>query len=160
MKIRYGLMLAMAPLLMASTCDDSNSIQSRQQELILAQITNAVGMPAIVNFAEKRMMKEVFELRDQTLPTTTYVMDLYGKLHKVCDLIGYGLPYATEYTNPKYVASWSSHVILPQADPNGLFPPANAEGTWVACTNPATKKAQILYIEPRVVVSPFPLDVN
>jgi len=93
--------------------------------------------------------------------TTTYIVDLYGKLHKVCDSIGYGIPYATQYTNPQMIDGNSSrYLAMPQADPNGLYSPAQAEGTWVQCRDPATKKLFVVYLEPRVVVSPYPLTMQ
>ena len=105
------------------------------------------------------MMKDILELRDQNTPTTTYIVDLNGNRHKLCDSIGFGLPYATQYTNPQRISGdGHGYVTLPQADPNGLYSPASAEGTWVLCVNPKTKKAAPLYIEPRIIVSPFPLD--
>ena len=48
--------------------------------------------------------------------------------------------------------------IVPQADPNGLFSPASADGTWVMCLNPETNQAAPLYVEPRIIVSPFELN--
>ena len=44
-----------------------------------------------------------------------------------------------------------------QADPNGLFAPASADGTWVMCLDPKTKEVKPVYIEPRVIVTPFEL---
>ena len=86
-----------------------------------------------------------------------------GQLFKLCDSVGYGLPYATQFTNPMK-ALWhqpdyhdSSVAVIPQADPNGLFSPPSAEGTWVFCLDPATKKDKPVYAEPRVIVAPFPL---
>lgn len=77
-----------------------------------------------------------------------------GRLRFFCNSIGYPLPAATQYTNPqKYTASG---VSLPQADPNGLFSPSNAEGSFVMCISPAGKAAPI-YSEPRVITSPFKL---
>ncbi len=148
--------------LTAGQCDsnDSNQQQSQQQETILNQASNAVGMPAITNFQERRMLKEILELRDQALTTITYITDLQGHLHKVCDSIGYGIPYATQFTNPEYVTYRNGNqVTLPQADPNGLFSPASAEGTWVNCLDPKTQQASVVYIEPRVIVSRYPLSV-
>jgi hypothetical protein len=49
---------------------------------------------------------------------------------------------------------------LPQADPNGLFSPAAADGTWVLCLNPRTRELSPLYVEPRIISSPFPLDMQ
>ena len=148
-----------APALAASEYD-----QQVQQEKMLAQARNSIGMPAITNFQEMRMLKQVLELRDQAVSTVTYIVDLGGKLHKVCDSIGYGIPYATQFTSPMRPAKssevWQNgNVALPQADPNGLFSPASSEGTWVNCLNPDTKKLAVVYIEPRVIVSPFTLNV-
>ena len=143
-------------------CDiepSSDDVQRQKQEQISQQGNQQVGMPAITNFAEKRMMKDILELRDQDVATTTYIVDLNGKTHKLCDSVGFGLPYATQFTNPQRVVhSGNGPVTLPQADPNGLFSPAAADGTWVQCVNPQTKKATVVYVEPRVIVSPFPLD--
>ena len=70
----------------------SNEIEHAKQEEISRRGVETVGMPAIVNFAEKRMMKDIIELRDQMKPTYTYIVDMNGKTHKLCDSLGYGLP--------------------------------------------------------------------
>lgn len=151
-------------LLMLSACDDapasSRQVEAAAQERQSAAAIASVGMPAIPNFQEKRMMKMILELRDTALATITYTQDMNGGLHKLCDSIGYGLPYATQYTNPQMIAYRGSQVgvaTLPQADPNGLYSPASADGTWVMCVNPATKKATPLYVEPHVIVSTYEL---
>ena len=41
-----------------------------------------------------------------------------------------------------------------QADANGLFMPAAAEGTWVMCHGPDGADVKPVYVEPRVVISP------
>jgi hypothetical protein len=155
--------------LAATACDaqpTSDSINRKAQEQIELQATQSVGMPGIINFSEKKMLKMVLEKRDRMAPTVTYTIDMNGKLHKLCDSMGYGIPYATQYTSPQKVAWYSGQgasdgrgsFVVPQADPNGLFSPPSAEGTWVMCLNPKTKDADVLYIEPRVIVSPFPLE--
>jgi hypothetical protein len=140
----------------------SDQKAARQQEQISMAAVNAVGMPAITKFAEKRMMKDILEMRDQEVSTYTYTQDMNGHLHLLCHSVGFGLPYSTQYTNPQvdtyYGTSSSIHMSMPQADPNGLFSPVSAEGTWVLCLNPETKRVQPLYIEPRVIVSPFALN--
>ena len=141
----------------------SSQLERRQQEQMTLQAVQSVGMPAITNFAEKRMMRDILELRDRSVATTTYIVDMNGNKHKLCNSVGYGLPYATQYTNPQMpqqagVAGSYSVYVLPQADPNGLYSPASADGTWVLCVNPQTGKPVPLYIEPRIIVSPFPLD--
>lgn len=149
------LILSAAYVCMGDACENSDDVQRRQQEQLNTQANQEVGMPAITRFQEKRMLKMILELRDTEIKTITYTQDMNGKLHKLCDSIGFGFPYATQYTNPSRVAGTS--VILPQADPNGLFSPTAADGTWVMCLNTETKKLSPVYVEPRVVVSPFPL---
>ncbi len=146
-----------------SACDigppSSDDIANQKQEQLSRQAVQEVGMPSIVNFQEKRVLKQILELRDTKLSTVTYTQDLQAHLHKLCDSIGYGIPYATQYTNPQRVVNpyTSAITTIPQADPNGLFSPAEAEGTWILCLNPETKEVAPVYVEPRIVVSPFPL---
>ena len=148
-------------------CDEvhpnSDQIQRKQQEQLSLQGAQAVGMPAISAFAEKRMMKDLLELRDQNVATTTYTQDMNGVNHRLCNSIGFGLPYSTQYTNPQRVATYSegghyATVTIPQADPNGLFSPASAEGTWIMCVPKGKTTPVPVYSEPRVIVSPVPLD--
>src|SRR5471032_2477468 len=134
------LILASSFLLMLSACDpapaSSTQREAQAQEQLSAAAVASVGMPAITNFQEKRMMKMVLELRDTALATFTYTQDMNGGLHKLCDSIGYGLPYATQFTNPQMIAYHTSQTgvaTLPQADPNGLYSPASADGTWIMC---------------------------
>jgi hypothetical protein len=154
------VLVAVATLLTA--CDvkeTSTQIERRKQEELSLQGVQSVGMPAITNFAEKRMMKDIIELRDQNVATTAYIVDMNGKLHKICTAVGYGLPYATQYTNPMRISGdGHGNVTVPQADPNGLYSPASADGTWVLCVDPKSGKPRPVFIEPRVIVSPFPLD--
>ncbi len=151
-------------VLTASACEDhmdSDAKQRQAQEKILEEGTSQVGMPAIKNFRERKAMKDILELRDQAdYVTYTYLYSDYsGKLVFFCDSIGYPLPYATEFTNPMK-PEWSQHgnFALPQADPNGLFSPTSAEGTWVQCKDPNGADVKVVYVEPRVIVSPFKLE--
>jgi hypothetical protein len=152
-------LVAVATLLTA--CDvkeTSTQIERRKQEELSLQGVQSVGMPSIVNFAEKRMMKDIIELRDQNVATYVYITDMNGKLHKVCNAVGYGLPYATQYTNPMRISGdGHGNVTIPQADPNGLYSPASADGTWVLCVDTKSGKPKPVYIEPRVIVSPIAL---
>lgn len=163
--------LSLAVVLLVVGCDDapkgSDAVQQEQQERLLGEATSQVGMPAIRNFRERKLLKDILELRDQTgLVTYTYLyVPMTGKLVFLCDSIGYGIPYATQFTNPQKpaylnpgpkpgAAQWAP---LPQADPNGLFSPSNAEGTWIMCKEPSGKDTRPVYVEPRVIVSPFRL---
>ena len=160
--MKHTVLLLFTAILTACTAgpEPSDVTQNRKQEQLNQQAVASVGMPAIVSFQEKRILKMILELRDTEIKTVTYTQDMNGNLHKLCDSIGYGIPYATQYTNPQRVADSQTErgiVTLPQADPNGLFSPASADGTWVLCLNTETNKMSPVFVEPRVIVSPFAL---
>jgi hypothetical protein len=170
MKYLSLILITVFSLVMVA-CDDvpnktSDDKQHEQQEHLLQEATSETGMPAIKNFRERKLLKDILELRDQDgLSTYTYTFaENSGQLQFLCNSVGYGIPYATEYTNPQQItyrhdgAGSSTWQVLAQADPNGLFSPAAAEGTWVMCSDPTDKtKVRPVYIEPRVIVSPFKL---
>jgi hypothetical protein len=145
-----------------AACDvapNPDKVQRASQRVLSEQSNAQVGMPELTKFTEKRMMKKIIELRDRAISTYTYIPDQNGRLFHVCDSIGYGLPYSAQYTNPQRPnESWEpAGVTLPQADPNGLFMPESADGTWVACVDKGSTDFKVVYLEPRIVVSPFKL---
>ena len=145
-------------------CDSTESSDyqmNQQQEKLAKEAVAELGLPAIKNFTEKRFLKMILELRDQpNIINYAYLFaENSGQLIFIGKCVGYGIPYATQFTNPSKIAQshQSGYGVLPQADPNGLFSPASAEGTWLMLVNPQTNKPQVVYIEPRILVSPFPL---
>jgi hypothetical protein len=143
------------------TSDNQLSIK---QEAIMREANAQVGMPAIKNFQERKLMKMILELRDQeNLECYAYLFsEQTGQLHFIGKCIGFGIPYSTQYTNPMRAlknteTEMSGNATINQADPNGLFMPSSAEGTWLMMVNPKTGAPQPCYFEPRVVVSPFEL---
>jgi hypothetical protein len=118
-------------------------------------------MPSIKNFRERKLMKDILELRDQEgYVTYTYTFsEQTGKYSFFCQSIGYPIPYATQFTNPEKDIYHPNrgHVTLPQADPNGLFSPSSAEGTWVMCKNPGSADVGAVYAEPKLTTLPWPM---
>ena len=159
--VLIGMVVACAPE------QTSNDTQRDVQNKLLSEGTAQTGVPAIKNFRERKLLKDILELRDQDgLVTYTYTFaEMTGKYTWFCDSVGYGIPYATQYTAPETQQSYNlvagqvyyGVTRLPQVDPNGLFSPASAEGTWVLCKDPNGKSVQPIYVEPRVIVSPFRL---
>lgn len=148
--------LGLLMLLQSQTgsCDSADTRQHQQQERVANEANAQVGMPGVTRFTERRLMRQLYELRDQNVATFSYVPDMQGRLWHVCDSIGYGLPYGTQFTNPQYWAG--TGITLPQPEPNGLFMPPTAEGTWVICVG-EKDAIRPVYVEPRVIVSPFKL---
>lgn len=142
---------------LAGCVESSDSKQNKQQEDLSMRSVESVGLPGITKFQEKRTLKQILELRDKEIATYSYTQDMNGRLHLLCKSVGYGIPYATQYTNPMRYSSQGQGLALPQADPNGLYSPAGADGTWVLCLNQETKQMSPVLAEPRLVVSPFPL---
>jgi hypothetical protein len=169
MKKRIAAAVAAALCLVVAACEwepqeSSDQRQTQQQEKILQEGTSEVGMANIQTFRERRLMKTILELRDQEgLSTITYnFAEMTGRHVFLCNSIGYPIPYATQFTNPQKIEYRSSYgtAILPQADPNGLFSPASAEASWVMCIDPRSRDAKVVYSEPRLTVSPFPLTAD
>lgn len=153
-----------------SSCDsqtqDANEIQADQQARITREAALEVGMPAITHHREQRLLKELYELRDQSdLVTYTYIWSEYlGKYRFVCQSIGFPLPYSTQYSAPTHIViPWVDHEFViedPQSEPNNLYPPSSADGTWVMCSNPDTQKIEPTYEEPRVTTLLRPLPAS
>lgn len=149
--------------------DTSSTTKERNmQEQLQVQSVASVGMPNIKNFREKRILKDIYELRDQTgLVTYTYLENEYpqvvpgktalaGKLTFMGESVGYAIPYATQFTNPqKTEVGYQSITTISQADPNGLFSPTSAEGSWVMMKDPNGSDVRPVYVEMRVLVSQF-----
>lgn len=157
---------AIAACIATSSCEVPNKAdleQTQAQQQSLLQAHEKVGMPAIMNWTEKRNMKDLYELRDKAIATHSYIVnEMNGCLVYLGPSIGYGLPYGTQFSSPESdiynQVGGTVHHNVPQAEPNGLFMPPGAEGTWVMLTDPNdNSKTMPIYVEPRVVVSPFRL---
>ena len=140
----------------------SDAVQREQTEKMAAEASRQTGMPGITNFTERKFVKYLYELRDREgYGTYTYIVDLNGGLHFVCESVGFGIPYSAQYVNPEktvFAYSQGGHGTLPQPEPNGLFVPDGLSATWVLCSNEG--KVQPVYVEPQIMVSPFPLEAK
>lgn len=138
--------------------DHGDQAIAERQAKITAEADAQIGLPGIQKFTEKRLLRMLYEKRDQEhLLSYSYTMDLNGQLHHICDSIGYPFPYATQFTAPEketwiYQGGAGHWQKLPQAEPNGLFMPPGADGTWVQCIGP-TGSVEPRYVEPHVITS-------
>jgi hypothetical protein len=156
-KLTLPLLLVLAG---CSINPDSDDLQRNQTESQQKQAVNSIGFPAITNHFEMRTLKRIYELRDQAdLQTYTYAFNPYtGKYVFVGRSVGYGIPTATQFTNPQKYGGYTG-VTLPQADPNGLYSPQSADATWVLLQNPAKPdEVKPCYFEQDIEVLPFPMD--
>lgn len=167
---QFLIIVAVLGLTACAPPPSSNDTQRERQNVLLTEGVSQVGLPAIHNFREMKLLKDIYELRDQDgLVTFTYTFsEQTGALRFFCNSIGYGIPYAAQFSAGETIQRYFlpevsgaarewGHDRLPQAEPNGLFPPQSADGTWIMCADPKGGAARVVYVEPRVIVSPFKL---
>jgi len=145
----------------------ADSKLQQQTEKSMAEANAQIGMPAITNFQERKLAKMIFELRDkEDFVCYAYIVNMHGELKFLGKCLGYGLPYSVQYTSPQkfgtvpggqYAAR--NPYTLPQADPNGLFMPEGLSATWLMMLD-ENGDARPVYVEPSIMVSPFPLHVS
>lgn len=160
---RWGAALLVAAMMACGVpqAPDADELQADATVAIAQEANMQVGMPGISNFQERKLVKYLYELRDQAdFATYTYIVDLQAGLHLFCESIGYGIPYAVQFSNPVRTVQYlyqGGIEQLPQPEPNGLFMPDALSATWVMCLDPETKAPRPIYVEPQIVVSPFKL---
>lgn len=155
----------------SETSNDADVVQAQQTAVALAEAQRQVGMPNIVNFQQRKLMKAIYEMNDkEDLICYAYIKsDYQGKLVFIGKCIGFGIPFSAQFTNPEKVVHGDKQLgydlagyinypmTLPQADPNGLFMPTSSSATWLLMIDPKTSKSRPVYLEPEIVVSPFKL---
>ncbi len=147
----------------------SDQIQAEQTEQILEEANRQIGMPAIINFQEKRNLKWIYELCDKAdFICHAYLFNsMTGEVGQYLGkCIGYGIPYSTQFSNPEKIITYSQRRSeydvkgpMKQAEPNGLFKPEGLSATWLIMIDPNTNEPTPVYVEPEIIVSPFRLDV-
>jgi len=165
------LALAMIPLILANNggCDDNNTDQaaSRQAQATAQAMSAAdreIGMPRIVNYAQRKLLKNAYEDMDQTTLTYVYSQGLDGKFICLGQALGYGVSLGTEFTAPHkpeyHYANDGGNLLLDQADPNMLYMPTSGAATIVDLINPKNGEAHTAIVEPNIVTVPFELPAS
>lgn len=155
----------------------ADQLQAERTQRSMREANAQVGMPAIKNFQEKKLAKMIYELRDQEkLICYAYLKSLDGKPVFLGKCVGFGLPYCVQFSNPERIIkrgevtrhrmltakekndyAGGSPSKIQQPEPNGLFMPQSLSATWLMMIDPKTGDARPVYIEPEIIVSPFPL---
>ena len=140
----------------------ADSLAAKETTQMVTEAHRKTGMPNVINFTEKRFVKQLFELRDGEITTYSYIVDLNGGLHFLCSSIGFGIPASVQFSNPERKAradlgQYTGEMALPQAEPNGLFMPEGLSATYVMCADPDGGEPRPVYVEPQIMVSPFAL---
>lgn len=149
--------------------ETSDSIMQKKTENAMMELDRQVGLPAIVNYQEKKNLKWIYELCDQEdFVCHAYLYNsMSGKIGQYLGkCIGYGIPYSAQFSNPQKAVDLDDVIgrnmtyhpgTMPQPEPNGLFKPEGLSATWLIMIDPKTKKPRPVYVEPEIIVSPFEL---
>ena len=74
--------------------------QAAETLVRLAEADRQIGMPDITRFTERKLAKDILELRDKEITTFCYIVNLNGELIFLGEAIGYGIPYSVQYPYP------------------------------------------------------------
>ncbi|MFM9890129.1 MAG: hypothetical protein ACKVOE_05730 [Rickettsiales bacterium] len=170
--MRKFFAIALVSSLALSACDrgeSSDTAVSRKVEQAQTELEAQVGQPAVPNGTSKRTLKLFYEAEDDpNLQSYTYTQDKDGRFHLFCESFSLPIPYSTQYTNSEkysYVRGTfpngsrqteGTFVLLPQAEPDGLFHSPSSEATRVMCKNPKTGKGSPTYSELRLTTFLYP----
>jgi len=147
----------------ATPTSDAN--MKEDMEKLINQSQRVVGMPSIINFFERSMVRMLYEIRDNPeFRTYSYIMSMQGEYIKVCNSIGYGINASIQFSSPEKIAvntggTGGRFGTLPQMEPNGLSMPSGLAATYVLCVHPdpTVEGVHAMYVEPEVIVSPWPM---
>lgn len=150
-KIRMAVLLAPLAVLLGGADGDgcsskttSASIEQASQDLQMQQFLRNQPVPSFDWSLERHMLIQLYAARQRATNTFSVVQSEYtGKILWSCPSMGFPLPYATQLTNPlqlasRYAMTDGAHYtdgVIAQQEPNGLFTPPAADGTWVPCVD-------------------------
>jgi hypothetical protein len=162
--VRLGFSIAGMVFLCAAGGDGCTAPTTQTQreaeatDQAMTQIGRNQPVPTFDWSLERRMMTEIYQARQRATSTFSVVQSEFtGKILWSCPSIGFPIPYATQLTNPLqgqeiHVAGQNNAaVVIAQAEPNGLYSPAQSDATWVPCVA-SNGKVTPVYEEKHVTV--------
>jgi hypothetical protein len=160
-----GFVLVAGLFLMADSCSNSPAESQTQAQVNDQQTIYNRNQPihTYQYSAERAALQQLYDYRVKgNLNTWSVWISNNGVPLGMCESKGFPLPYGVELTNPtQAISPFSSSAVatVGQADPNGLFPPANTLGTWIFCLEKdGTMHPQ--YMEPLVLTFTYPVDIS
>jgi len=146
--------------LMAAACAPSvDSVEQSQQEAGNIAIVKNQPVPDLGGYSFQRaVMIEMLLANNQAVNTYTYLFtEQTGLVIEVCASKGYPIPYATQLTSP--MKHFYSGATLPNAEPDSLYKPPQADATYVLCVNPDGTTSPT-YFEPKVFALPYRIQAD
>lgn len=141
---------------------DQKRINSQQE--IYASIE---PVPVYDYSLPRDVMIQIYTAKNKANSTYTVFLSNNGIPLYVCPSRGYPIEGGTQLTNPEQISfgtfpsggsSSAASGVVGQADPDGLFHPLTAPGTYVLCVRPNGDVVP-LYAEPMVMTFPFEVKI-
>ena len=148
MGLGLGLMMVCGMMVGCTERERAQYEDIRKSEQAIADSQKSIGFPEVRYFNEKKNLKEIIELRDNPKLICYYYTKntMTGKYVYQGKCQGYGVPSASNYTNPE------------EADPNGMY--MQGLSTTATCVSHINDKGEkeIRYIEEEITVSQSKID--
>lgn len=146
------------------TPESAAQVEQRSQNIQMEQFLRNQPVPSFDWSLERHMLIQLYTARQKATNTFSVVQSEFtGKILWSCFSIGFPLPYATQLTNPSQIvfahhpSEHDAAGTVSQQEPNGLFSPSTADGTWVPCTDEKGKIVPV-YEERKVTTFLRPVD--
>jgi hypothetical protein len=140
-----------------------SKVMSERTSILMSEAVKQTGLPNIHNFWQRKQLKMILEMvDDSTLLTYAYSFDRNkGMFRYIGRAVGFGVPFAAQYTNPQQIATRRryGHLVsgvIAQPDPSGIYSPTSATATWLLLVD-STGDFHVVYMEPLLTVSQVPL---
>lgn len=152
---KFMLFVVVLAMFLSACAPNSNYTETQQQEAGVNAIVQNQPVPDLGGYSfERNIVIETYLARNHTIATYAYMFTMDGKIVEICPSIGYPIPYSTQLSAPEKLAYSSSGAVIPQSEPNGLYPPSDAAATLVQCVNPDGSVSPT-YIEWYVLAFPY-----
>lgn len=138
-----------------SYTENANDVERQQQNAGNVAIVKNQPIPDLGGYSfERQILIDTYLARNNAVSTFAYMFTMDGKIIEICPSVGYPIPYSTQLTAPEKVDSYNYSIVLPNAEPNGLYPPPDAAATLVQCVN-SDGSVSPVYIEWYVLAFPY-----
>ena len=158
-KVFFSLLVILTVII--TSCNFTPTADQLQEES-QKQAVQSVGIPATPNHTELKQVFDLYQKRDNAkLICYAYIFsEMQCKIKFLGRCQGFGIPYATQFSSPSKVENHSGSILtVPQAEPNGLFMPAQADATWIILLD-KNGIGHPLYCEPKIMISEVELDIK
>lgn len=159
---RFAALLLVVVLILTACADTSSANKSETQATDNQFGIYTTSQPIhTYNFSMPRdVMLQIYDATMTAHNTWTVWYALDHTPLDMCPSVGYPIPGGTQLTNPvRPVYSGDTGIAtVAQGEPNGLYPPSTASGTWVLCVHGG--QTEPTYVEPNVVTYSHPVKIE